>query len=377
MRIGIETGLTGGSRHETGIGVYASALIEHLKRAEGGHSVFVWGKRQENPDARIPFENARLGRFRKAAYLGWQNTAFLPQVRRNQVDVVHFTNFLAPFRKACPYVTTVHDLHSFTMKEFGAAYQRYRMLVVSVSVRNSDRIIVGSDFVRREVERFYPKAAPKVVVIYHGVDRVSGGSAPDREAAAERVRQSLHVDGPFLLAPGPMRLRKNHVTVIAAFAQLKDEGHLPHKLIITGEHAWAYEQLHSQVISAGLEHEVLFPGHIAKSLVQDLTVAADCLLYLSLHEGFGLPCVEAMAAGVPVVAANCTALPEVVGDAGILVAPEDVRAAAAAVRALLSNPEKWRHFAAVGRERSRQFTWERSAAEHIKVYESVQRRLPV
>jgi glycosyltransferase involved in cell wall biosynthesis len=191
---------------------------------------------------------------------------------------------------------------------------------------------------------------------------------PERLAAI-RAKYRLGAE-PFFLGIGTLQPRKNYQRLIQAFSNIKNQISNT-KLVIVGGKGWMYDDIFSQVKRLGLEDHVLFPGFVDDDDLPALYSAAEALAYPSIYEGFGLPLLEAMACGTPVVTSVTSSLPELAGDAALLVEPTDIDALATAMRRLLQDADLRRRLVAAGFEQIRKFTWEKAAAQLLAVYEAM------
>lgn len=208
------------------------------------------------------------------------------------------------------------------------------------------------------------RSADRLVRIYNGIGTQFRPVTEDRIAA---VLPRYGIERPYLLTVGALQARKNLESAFAAFARLREAG-LPHQLVVVGHKAWKTEGLFRRLEELALGEEVVLTGYVADADPPALYAGADCFVFPSLYEGFGLPPLEAMACGTPVVASDASSLPEVIGEAGLLVPPTDIEAIAAAVRRVVTEPALAVTLRALGREQARRFTWERAGAEHAAVY---------
>lgn len=366
MRVAIETSLTS-TKHTTGIGTYVQGLVRGLQKAPVQLEVWdpagQWGYR-------IPGAWVRPGALRKLLYFGWLNLVFPGLARRHEIDVAHFTNFIPPLSrigKACPYVITVHDINVLRYPGYNRLYRLYRRTLLSRAVRVADAIIVPSNHAKRDVCTFLHVPEGKVHVVYHGVST---------EFVLDRNQLLEMKDRKFILSVGPLSIRKNHAALIAAYGMvLSEKPDFPYDLVITGDlRDKASEQLGDAVSSAGVGDRVRFVGHVDRTELQRFYREAVLFAFPSQYEGFGLPCLEAMGAGTPVVAFRATSIPEVVGDAGVLVEPGDIEGMAKALLEVSSDPRLWSRYSAAGLKRVQRFSWDETARETLKVYEKVSGR---
>ena len=223
--------------------------------------------------------------------------------------------------------------------------------------------------------------AEKITVLYSGVE---ARFAPARDQAEiARVCAKYQLPRPFILSVGTLQPRKNYGRLIEAFAELikhperspvgTESKDAELHLIITGGKGWMYESIFEQVKSLGLENRVHFPGFVDDADLPALYAAADVFVYVSLYEGFGLPLLEAMACGTPVIASNVSSLPEVVGDVGLQVDPRDVADITRALRVMIEQSDLRSNTIAAGLDRARLFTWEKAARELLSIYDGLKR----
>lgn len=272
------------------------------------------------------------------------------------VDAVHATNFVLPPTAGAPGVVTVHDL-SFYRDDVFPGGHRLRDLV-PWSVARAARVVVPTDAVREEVIERFALPAARVTVTSEGVSPVFFGASPLPEMVLERLR----IPGPFVLAVGTVEPRKNLVRLLEAWraASPSLEGW---SLVIAGPKGWGPELPETP--------GVLLPGWIDEASLPGLVAAASVFCYPSLYEGFGLPPLEAMAAGTPVVAARYSTAEEVLGSAAELVDPLDSAALGEAIVRVAGDRDLRAAMLVAGRARAARFTWTRAAKATIEVYRDV------
>jgi glycosyltransferase involved in cell wall biosynthesis len=295
---------------------------------------------------------------RGPSYL-WQQTQVL---RRVQADW-YFSTYLLPVVIPCRAVVLVHDLSFRAHPEyFPASIALYMTLLVGWAVRRAEVVIAVSEFTRSEIRRFYPSAIHKTTVVYNGVGReftAEGDSATD-----QAVLHEYGVDTPYCLAVGNIHPRKNLGRLLEAYERLRPGtvGDRPEQaewpaMVWVGVERWGSAQLQQRARAAG----VRLTGRVAPEHLPALYRRAALLVYPSLYEGFGLPVLEAMACGTPVVASSTTSLPEVVGDAALMVDPTDVAALSAAMERALLDEALRTQLRMRGLARARQFNWAKTA----------------
>jgi glycosyltransferase involved in cell wall biosynthesis len=289
-----------------------------------------------------------------------------------RVDVFHSPNFvLTPVWRART-VLTVHDLAFLLRPECADARLRdYLEKTVPKSVARADFILADSENTRDDLICLLGVPPIKVEVVPGGVD---AGFAPVRdEAVLEQTRQKVSGGAPFILSVGMIEPRKNFVKLIEAFEILKARLDLPHKLVLAGKRGWLSEPIYSRAQSSPLASEIFFPGYIPDADLPALYSAADLFAFPSLYEGFGLPPLEAMACGTPVVVSDSSSLPEVVGDAAICVDAESAEKLATAMARPFEDADLRDRMVAGGAAQASQYTWQASAEKMVDVYHRLAR----
>jgi glycosyltransferase involved in cell wall biosynthesis len=234
-------------------------------------------------------------------------------------------------------------------------------------LRQADRIIAVSENTRREALRSYDLDPERIDVIPEGVDeRFRADVDP---GAVEEIRGRYALPPRFVLSIGTIEPRKNLTTLLEAFVAVRGR-HPDVGLVIAGGRGWMYESFFERLRQLGLERDAVLTGYVPDGDVPALLNAAEVFAFPSEFEGFGLPPLEAMACGVPVLSSNAASLPEVVGDAGVLLPPRDVRAWVQALDSLLGDPAPRAELRAAGLARSRRFTWSAAARRTLEVYRS-------
>lgn len=292
-----------------------------------------------------------------------------PRVLRGlRADLYHGLGFVAPARAPCPTVVTVFDLSFITQPKAHKPLNRiYLAWFTRWSCRRAARIIAISEWTKRDVVRHFDIAPEKVVAIPLGVDHDLFKPQPPEVIAAFKARHGIGDRAIFYL--GSLEPRKNLPRLIEAAAIVGSEPCTADlQLFVGGSPAWKYDEVFARIRQLGLEDRVRLIGRVSDADLPKWYGACAVMAYPSLYEGFGLPPLEAMACGAPVVTSNVTSLPEVIGDAGITVDPTDAGALADALRRVLSDAELRAELRAKGLARAAQFTWQRTAAQTLAVY---------
>jgi glycosyltransferase involved in cell wall biosynthesis len=295
-------------------------------------------------------------------------------------DVIHFPyNWSFPLRKRVPCILTIHDVIPFTFRE-AMGLLRNRLLYrpgIRLACQLNDVIVTVSDFSRADIARKLAIPEARIRVIPNGIREPF---PPDEALAATLVERYGLGDG-CVLCVGGIHERKNVPRLIEAFGQVVGAFGFAGKLVITGRIAGApYQEKMKQkcdevVRRLGLEQRVVFTGFVSDQELDALMRRAVLLAYPSLYEGFGIPVLEAMRAGLPVVTSATTALPEVSGDAALLIDPLQANELASAMMRLLRDPGLREQLRRRGAARAREYTWEKTAQAYLDLYREVARRL--
>jgi len=283
------------------------------------------------------------------------------------LDLFHQPDFVLPPVKAkTPTIVTIHDL-SFVREPDSVmtGMSRHLNKWVPWSVNKATHVIAVSEATRQDLIELYQTPPEKITTIYHGV---TPHFAPVTDPAQlEAVRQKYGLGAaPFILSVGTIQPRKNYQRLIQAFAQLPTG---EHNLVLAGGMGWQAEEILAEARKPALKNRVLLPGFIADEDLPALFSAADLFAYPSLYEGFGLPVLEAMACGTPVVCSNNSSLPEVAGEAGLQVDPLDVQAITATMADVLVSNSLHEEMSAKGRKQAAKFTWRQAVKDLMGLYQ--------
>jgi len=352
---------------------YASRLLEALVALPGSHRMIAFTERGYGPKL-VPAgaelrTAATLPRFLLKVFL--QDQTYWPWlIRRAGVDVVHTPIFAGMVAAPRPYVLTLHDLIPLQTPEAvsrtAAAYWR---LVLPHAVRRAAAIITGSDFTRDEILDHFGLSPDRVVTVPHGVEP---RFVPVEDAAVlAEVRRRHGLPDRFLLFVGIASPRKNLDRLVRAFGALSDAERADAHLLVAGPPGWKNEALDAAIAASPVASRIRHLGIVPDEELPALYTLARGVANLSGREGFGLPALEALACGSPLVCADRTSFPEVVGDAALLVDPDDEPAITHALAALIAGGPDVTARRARGLVRARDFTWERSAAATLTVYRRV------
>lgn len=308
----------------------------------------------------FPTELLRFDGRAKPLRVAAETTWLAAQARRHRLDLVHHGGGVVPLGERVPSVLTIHDLQPLVLPEhFSRAKRTYLQVMLPRSARAARLVVTPSDHAGRSVVERLGVPAERVMTVPHGISPPADRPEPD-ETMARRVRSAYHLDGPWFVYPAVTWPHKDHIGLVQAFADVA-EHHPDVTLVLSGGAGGAERAVRAEIDRLGLQGRVRRTGRVPRAHLDALIAGATALVYPSRYEGFGAPVLEAMAAGCPVVAADATALGELVGDAGVLLPPGNRRRWAAAMRDLLTDGRRREQLAAAGRERAARFGWDRSA----------------
>jgi glycosyltransferase involved in cell wall biosynthesis len=377
----------GFKRHKNrGIGKYAENLLLHLPALNPHVHFSIIFEKSKPIDERFRGQNVDHV-FHSVPGLFSLNHpiidtfAYLPlTLRKCQADVLHFFSHLdAPWlglhKKAV--VVTVHDTIPLVFPElyhtYGTVFRRGYQRVLGRIVRGARIVIADSECSKRDAITYFSVQEEKVRVIYLGVDPVFERVADPEKLT--RARNMYQLFRPFIFYLGGIDPRKNVKRLLTAYARLVKNCACPHDLVIAGDirNEPEFPELERAIKALGIEARVRMLGFVPTEECPVLYSAAECFVFPSLYEGFGLPPLEAMACGTPVISSDRSSLPEIVGDSGLIVNCEDVDAIAGAMATVLSTESLRRDLGARGMRQAKLFSWEKTAAQTLAVYDEVVR----
>ncbi|MGH9315070.1 MAG: glycosyltransferase family 4 protein [Vicinamibacterales bacterium] len=357
--------------HDYGIGTYVRNLIRQLARQDHTSEYVLLCHPDDCRAAKALGENFRAVPDRSRPYSVREQISVPMDLRREAVDLFHAPHYVLPPLVSCRSVVTIHDCIHLMFPQYlpNRLAWGYARTFMWAATHRSDRVLTVSEASKRDILRFCHIPPEKIDVIYNGIDD-RFWTAPCEEDVI-RVRERYQLNAPFLLYAGNIKPHKNLERLIEAFHRLRGEGFADLTLLIIGDEISKYAALRRAVHRHHLHKHVRFFGFVPDETLAVLYRLADVFVFPSLYEGFGLPPLEAMASGTPVVTSNVSSLPEVVGDAALLVDPRDPDAIAGAVRMLLTDRTLREDLRRRGLARARAFSWEQSVARIRQIYAEV------
>ncbi len=352
-----------------GVGRYVDGLIEALGRAEADLAVACQRADAERygrmaPHAQIVAGPAAISH--RPARLAWEQTGLPLVAQQVNAALVHSPHYTMPLRAGRPVVVTIHDATFFTDPDLHTAVKgTFFRSAMRTALRRADRVIVPSKATRDELIRILDADPTKIDVAYHGVDTTIFRPPSESEVARVSARLGLH-DTPYVAFLGALEPRKNVSALIQGWTKSMRGRQDQPALILAGGVGWD-DDVDRAVAAVPPPLRVVRPGYLRFTDLPGFLGGATVVAYPSRGEGFGLPVLEAMACGAPVLTTHRLSLPEVGGDAVAYTEP-DVDAIAASLAALLDDPDRRRQLSAAGVARAAEFTWEASAEAHLASY---------
>ena len=360
-----------------GVGTYIRNVVRLLGRLDETNDYFLVGGRDRVREiGRLP-ENFHIVSFHEhqtslRGYFGFREV-----LKYYRCDLVHIPHLLwTPLYLPCPYIITVHDVLDFMYRNRGSGMRRSLHRGMTAHVLNhAAKLLAVSNFTKQDLHRLFGIAESRVEVVYNAIDerfRQGHATQADRDFIAERYQTNY----PFLLYAGRIGPHKNVIRIIEAFSALKTElekdGHYPDlKLIIIGDEVSRHPDLRRAVIKSGVQNDVRFLGFVPIEVLRIFYDVAKVFVFPSLYEGFGLPPLEAMSHGTPVVTSNTSSLPEVVGAGAVMVNPENVFEIMRAIHRVLVDQALRDKLKQRGYEQVARFSWEDSVRRILRAYREV------
>ncbi len=356
------------SQDKAGTGTYAARLLGEFRHRADLELEVLDGRRRASSSR--SFVGRAIGTWKNTI---WTQVSVPAKTLKRHVDLLHAPAFVAPAFSPCPVVITIHDVtYLLYASHFPRWWSAYLKIVMPPAVRAAAAIICGSAHSKADITKAYSISAEKVHVIPYGVghDRFHPGITLNQPWA-----QGLGLRTGYVLHVGTFSYRKNIPTLLRAISRLRSKGKWgARQLVLAGSQSAGMkgaQEIYDTIRELDLGSSVVLAGYVPDEHVAGLYAQASVLVMPSLYEGFGFPVLESMAVGTPVIASNVSSLPEVAGDAAMLFPPQDELALADALEDVLENASTVAELRRRGLARAREFTWQRTADETVKVYRSI------
>lgn len=367
MRIGIDARLVFYNR--AGIGQYILQLTEALASLEPHQDTFLLLQSRKDKDTMVRSNGFLRKSLWTPSHNRFEQMALSFEISRLGLDLLHSPDFIPPFRRNCKSVITVHDLAfllypHFLTKESARYYGQ-----IDQAWRKTDHIIAVSEATKHDSIKMLGVPEKKITVIHEAANPIY---RPLPKEEAQRVaKEKYKIDKDFILFVSTIEPRKNLPGLLQAYRRLLDDYKCKETLVLAGSNGWLWEEVYETVAKLNLERHVAFLGRVPSEDLVYLYNAAQLLVHPSFYEGFGLTPLEAMTCGAPVIVSNTAALPEVVGDAALLINPHDIDGLTVAIWRVLTDQELRKDLICKGLKRAKHFSWKQAAEKTLEVYHKV------
>ena len=367
MRIGIDAR----KLHDFGIGTYIRNLLRQLARLDHETEFVLLCRAEDASTLSTLGPNLRPVVERAGKYSIMEQLKVPLALRRERVTLFHAPHYVLPPLVQCPSVVTIHDCIHLMFPQYlpNRLALRYARASIAGAARRAARVLTVSESSKRDILRFVDISPEKIDVTYNAYDERF--MIEPREEDVVRVRERYQLHGQFVLYAGGVKPHKNLERLIQAFDLVRKMGLEELKLVLIGDDISRYASLRRAVHRHQLHQYVRFLGYMPEETLAVMYRLAAVFVFPSLYEGFGLPPLEAMASGTPVVTSNVSSLPEVAGDAALLVDPLDPKAIATGIYRVLTDDALCRDLRSRGLARARQFSWETSVRRVREIYQEV------
>lgn len=373
MRIGIEAQrIFRPKKH--GMDVVAIELIKNLQALDHKNEYVIFSRKGVDDHTIDESANFALDRFSAITYADWEQIQLPVRMRKNKIDILHCTANTAPLQCPVPLLLTLHDIIYLENVDFkGTAYQNlgnlYRRWLVPKIVKKASLILTVSEFEKENILRRLPSTEGKVEVLYNGVSPQFNAGYTSQQVSD--FRREFNLPGQFIMFLGNTAPKKNTLNVIKAFIDLCVKHGNETPMVLLDYKKELVIKILEELKQPGLINKFIFPGYVPHHKIPLMYNAATIFLYPSLRESFGLPILEAMACGTPVITSNTSSMPEIAGNAAMLVDPYKSNELTTAMHTLLSNDTLLADLKLRGIKRAESFTWKASAEKLLRIYETL------
>lgn len=362
--------------NRSGVGNYVLHLIQNLRKVDPDSIYFFLSLKknlsflgplapEQNPLQTVfSHENHPLGDF-------WEHFILPIRLMKKGIDVFHGPASLIPFRRDhYQVVVTIHDLVAFLFPEtIPLKYGAYMRYLLRQAVKRANKIISVSHHTRQDLIEILKVPSEKIVVIHEAPSPIF--RPYDRNKVRTLLKERYGIKKKYIYHLGNIEPRKNLIVLLQAFTRVCQELGTEYQLVVSGQKGWLIRSLSHFLKNYPMRDQVLFTGYVPTEDLPLLMNGAEIFVFPSLYEGFGLPVLEAMSCGTPVISSNRSSIPEIVGSAGVLVDPTDVKELAHRIVYLLRNGEERRRLSLLGKDQAARFSWEEVARKTLNVYRSV------
>ncbi len=374
MKIGFD--ISALSLPRSGVGQYQVNLLKALLSADKENEYLLYGFNFRN---RERFKQLRFGAVRfelkispvpQRLITGWWLSFPFPSLERvvGECDLYHVSELAIPPVKKAKRVAFVHDLTTFLYPQYHVRSNRFLHNRRFKHLNSVDAILTNSEYTKKDITEHLGINPEKIHVTYLGAD---SAFRPMPKQEMKHLLEPFKLNKPYILFVGTLEPRKNIKNLIRAFNRLKLKRKIPHQLVLAGQDGWLCDEIYQEINNSPARADILRLGYVSDEDVPKLMNGADCFVYPSYYEGFGLPVLEAMQCGTPVITSNRSSLPEVGGEACFYIEPESIESISEALYKVLSQDSLRKTMRVSGIEQAKLFSWEKCAEVTLSVYKSI------
>ena len=367
MKIGIDISPLCKSR--TGVAMYIYYLVRSLTEIDSKNTYFLYANKSISLDFPLPKNFfIRPAQIPLPQFQAWFHLGLPFLFRRDKLDIFHGSNFLIPHFAGCKTVSTVFDLSSIVLASQHKLFHRLsHMMFLRSSMKRASKLLAISEATRDEICRIFPQYSEKTITTLLAASPEFFPITED--SLLQKVQKKYKLPKRFILYVGTLEPRKNIFGLLQAFNKVKDK--IPQKLVVAGGKGWKFSSIFDYIKQNSLEDSVVFTGYISQNDLPVLYSLAELFAYPSFYEGFGLPVIESMACGTPVITSNRSSLAEVAGDSALLIDPDSPNDIGEKLLNLSNDPDLRLKLTEAGLERAKCFSWKHTAQETLKVYQQL------
>lgn len=361
----------GPSKVKAGIGNYLSNLINKLSIVDKKNKYIIFASSENKIFYKTQNKNFFIidigfwGR-NNLLRIFWEQLILPVKLLEHKADILFSPGFVCPLIKAVKYITVIHDMTFFSHPQVHTFFKKlYFPFMIKRSVKRSEKIIAISYNTKKEIIKYIKIPPEKIVVTHLSANKFSKSNIIDEK---KFLLEKYKIKSDFLLFVGMIEPRKNLDLIIEAFKKFSDK---TIKLVIVGKKGWMVDDLFEKIKLKNLDEQIIFTGFVPDNELEIFYKTAKVFLYPSLYEGFGIPVLEAMTTGCPVITSNISSLPEVAGDAAILIDPENSEELSDAVNKLINDVKIREELVKKGFENTKKFSWKKTAKQTLLVFEEV------
>lgn len=351
-----------------GIGTYIRNLVRELSELDRENQyLLLTGPRGREVLHDLP-ENFRVVTQRAPVYSMRELVTVSWQLLKLDVDLFHATHYVLPAVVPCKAVVTIHDIIHLLYPEFlpNRLAFTYAMWMIRRSLQRGDRILTVSHNTRQDLMSYFKVGGQKIDVVYNGIESSFSQSLDEEDLA--RWMTNLGLEQPYVLFVGNPKPHKNLDSIVKAYARALELKDFPHRLVCVGDRSGIEGKIRQRAEQLGISDRIVLLGHVAQEALPAIYQGAALFLYPTLYEGFGLPVIEAMASGVPVITSNTSSLKEIAAGYADLVSPLDIEGMAQTILQCLGDEEHATTLSKLGRQRALDFDWRRAAEDTLNIY---------